>query len=210
MRTNKKCWLKVGKVETFERCMNPREREKDIIWEREIEIILVENFKKTLKPWKENRCWLNVIWVNEREKLNILVLYFRSDLLLTNNFLLWRQTKPTKRWKRVTPEGRLSSTWRSDREVKDCVDVHKKRRTALNGWIGELCALFHKVLTSGLSLVQFVNSWKIITWYLLDNIVFIFPRMKQDLLRKWKIILVHLSKHIYAFICMMFGDRGSD
>ena len=94
-----------------------------------------------------------------KEKLTILVLYFRSDLLLTNSFLLWRQTKPTKRWKRVTPEGRSSSTWRSDREVKDCVDVHKKRGTALNVWIGELCALFHTMWTSGLSLVQFVNSW---------------------------------------------------
>ena len=106
-----------------------------------------------------------------KEKLTILVLYFRSDLLLTNSFLLWRQTKPTKRWKRVTPEGRSSSTWRSDREVKDCVDVHEKRGTALNGWIGELRALFHTMWTSGLSLVQFVNSWKIITWYLLDIIL---------------------------------------
>ena len=55
MRTNKKVLIESRKSEDV-LTLYELEREKDIVREEREKWILVENGKKTLKLWKENRC----------------------------------------------------------------------------------------------------------------------------------------------------------
>lgn len=202
------CWLKVGKVETFERCMNPREREKDIIREREWEMNFSRDWKKTLKTVEGKQMLIECYRSEWKREINHSCFIFQIRPVIDKQFSFMEADKAYKKMEEGHTRGKIvlnMAQWSWGKRLCRC--TRKKRHCSERVNRETPCFVSYNV-----------NKWivigtvceQLITERLSHDIVFIFPRMKQDLLKKWKIVLVHFSIHIYALICVMFGDRGSD